>query len=294
MPEFHVTQLKAEARHYARSGTMKYRAALDHLARVHGFSHWNGLLESEVHRSIITNLEAPPSDRKDSTVRPRKASIGKAGTRYRSDVEFRAAIDEELSQARRETRPAVWTTYCIHDPSTPDLEEHPDGLRTYVGQTKAFDKRVSKWLKLAGAATADPAEEITGLLYRLMVGGIVPRFRVLSRTGSAIDSLVSETNWARKLINSGYTLANKWDEHRVGGDPVDRYGVPKKRLWEMTWEDAIGSRIHLLVTSKDGRHKQMIDFTHFPPRMRLSEIRSSCLQRLEQLGHSGAVRIIVE
>jgi hypothetical protein len=293
MTQFLIQQLRSEARAYARAGKMKHRVALDHLARQHGFPHWNGLLDSQVTSSTppklqgISSIPVPPAPPR------RPPSPLRRPTRYRSDPEFRAAVDAELARAAQERQGGGWITYAIQDPSKPDLFADPNGLFVYVGQSKEFDKRVRKWMRLAGTATTEPADRIAGFLYRIMASGSVPRFRVLDRTATALDSLVSETNHARELVNKGYPLANKWKEHREGGPPIDRYGVPIKRLWDMTWEDAVRSRIQMVLVCKEIGLSQVIDLSLYPPKMRLNEVRKHSLERLEKLDHRGTAHLKV-
>jgi len=80
-----------------------------------------------------------------------------------------------------------------------------------------------------------------------MARGSAPRWSVLDEVGSAIESLVSETNWKIELRAMGYPLVNQWHEHKVGTLEIDRYQVDAKRLWQMTPDDAIGSEIDLVI-----------------------------------------------
>lgn len=196
-------------------------------------------------------------------------------TRYYQDGDFRRQVDQQVRNAADSTRPGVWVTYAIHDPSRcDDIEGRVDGLVVYVGQTKNFGKRVPKRMRSAGAALNRPTDRIDGLLYDIMAnGGPVPRWSVLEEVSSAIDSLVSETNWARRMIAAGYPITNQWPEHRSGAPNVDRYMVPHPRLWSMTVADAIGSQIDVIVRDKLGR-EVAVDLTTFPSNTRLQVIKA--------------------
>src|SRR3954465_7938353 len=116
----------------------------------------------------------------------------KGSTRYYQDAEFKAQVDAQFALAAAATRKGVWITYAIHDPTTPDhIEQRPEGLIRYVGQTKNFGKRVPKRMRTAGAARKRPTDNIDGLLYDIMdERGPAPRWSILEEVGSAIDSLV--------------------------------------------------------------------------------------------------------
>jgi hypothetical protein len=293
MTQLLIQQLRAQARAYARAGKMKHRVALDHLARQQGFSHWNGLLGAQAASLVprrpegISSIPIPPAP-----LRKPPAPL-KRPTRYRSDSQFREAVDAELARAIQQTQAGGWITYAIQDPSKPDLFGDANGLLVYVGQSKEFGKRVRNWMRLAGSATTEPADEIAGFLYRIMASGFVPRFLVLDRTASALDSLVSEANHARRLVKNGYPLANKWKEHREDGPSFDRYSVPTKRLWDMTWEDASASRIQMVLICKEIGLTQIVDLSVWPPKMRLNQIRKHSLERAQKHGHRAIIRLKV-
>lgn len=198
----------------------------------------------------------------------------KGSNRYYRDCDFKVEVDAQFAHAAAVTRKGVWFTYAIHDPTVPDhIEKQPAGLIRYVGQTKNFGKRVPKRMSSAGRAVRRPTDKIDGLLYDIMARGSVPRWRVLEEVESAIDSLVSETNWTIRLRAKGYPLVNQWTEHTLGTLEVDRYNVDHKRLWQFTTEDAIGSDIDLVVRDPSTGEDFLVDLTIYPPGTRLYIIR---------------------
>lgn len=103
--------------------------------------------------------------------------------------------------------------------------------------------------------------------------GPAPRWSVLEEVPSAIDSLVSETNWTIKLRAKGYPLVNQWTEHKLGTLEIDRYQVDPKRLWQLTTEDAIGSDIDLIIRNLETGQELGVDLSIYPPDTRLYKIR---------------------
>lgn len=198
----------------------------------------------------------------------------RAFTRYHRDPEFKAGVDEQFACADAATRPGICITYAIHDPTKPDhIGAHPDGLIIYVGQTKEFRKRIRKRMRDAGTAVRRPRDRIDGACYDIMARGGVPRFTVLEETSCVLDSLVSETNWAKLFLGRGYPLLNQWTEQKFGGDEIDRKTVPHDWLWPMTAADAIASNVDLILA--EGPQEMMPDLTSFPPSMRLRDIRDA-------------------
>jgi hypothetical protein len=166
----------------------------------------------------------------------------------------------------------ICITYAIHDPTRPDhISGHADGLIIYVGQTKEFRKRIRKRMRNAGTAVRRPRDRIDGACYDIMVRGGVPRFTVLEETTCVLDSLVSETNWSKRLRNRGYPLLNQWTEQKFGGREIDRRTVPHDWLWPMTAADAIASEVDLIIS--DEAQDIVADLGAFPSAMRLREIR---------------------
>jgi len=197
---------------------------------------------------------------------------GKSFTRYWRDPHFKAAVDHQFANADSKTKPGVCITYAIHDPTQSDqLEGRPEGLIIYVGQTKEFQKRVRKRMRNAGTAVKRPTDRIDGACYDIMARGGVPRFSILEETSCVLDSLVSETNWSKRLRARGYPLLNQWTEQKFGGVEMDRRTVPHDWLWPMTASDAVASNVDLIIS--DGTTEIAADLSAFPPSMRLREIR---------------------
>lgn len=202
-------------------------------------------------------------------------------TRYYREPDFRLQVDEQLALAKAATVPGSWITYAIHDPSAPDhIDNRPQGIIRYVGQSKQFHIRVKDRMASAGRAIKRPSDHIDGLLYEIMArGGPAPKWTILERVQTAIDSLVSETNWTTRLRARGYPLVNRWSEQRLGTLDIDRYGVPEKRLWALTAADAIGSDIDVLIHDPATRQDLMFDLTAMPPTTRLQKIRAHASSR---------------
>ena len=116
----------------------------------------------------------------------------KGFTRYYRDGAFKADVDEQFALAAAATRPGLWITYAIHDPTQLDyIENRPEGLIRYVGQSKQFATRVRDRMTTAGRAVKQPTDKIDDLLYDIMRRGPAPRWTVLDEVRSAIESLVS-------------------------------------------------------------------------------------------------------
>jgi hypothetical protein len=217
---------------------------------------------------------------------------GKRFTRYYGDAAFQAALDDQFARADIATEPGVWITYAIHDPTRPDhIGGEADGLIIYVGESKEFAKRIRKRMRNAGTATRKPTDGIDGACYEMMARGHPPRFTVLERTASAIDALISETNWTKRLRAAGYPLLNQWTEQKFGGLDIDRYTVPHDWLWPITVSDAIGSRVDLVVRDKASGNETVVDLATFPASMRLREIKASLLQSMRESGLQSQVRL---
>lgn len=193
------------------------------------------------------------------------------------DRERRQSIRAEIEQAKSVTKPG-WTTYEIRDPSQRDKAGHPDGPPAYVGVTNNFGRRVDQRMKSSGRRTGGK-DNIDRLLNGVMRRGAIPRFCPIEQTATRLDSLVSETNCARRLINEGYRLANQWAEHKCGGPDLGRSDVPHQRLWEFMIVEAIGSDITVALRCKPCGIDIKLDWqciTDQPePPKRLRDIRDS-------------------
>lgn len=203
-------------------------------------------------------------------------------------------MDREIGRAREEEREGGWITYAIHDPTRPDTVGEFNTLIIYVGQSKQFGSRVDKRLRTAGAAVKRPTDRIDGALWDVMARGRVPRFRVIERVPDAISSFVSETNWAKRYIEMGYPLLNKWTEQKFAGKPIDRQTVPHDWLWRLAVEDALEARFNLVLSNKSTGEDLVLDLNLFRPKELLRKVKGFALQRAHSLGHKATVRISVE
>ena len=212
----------------------------------------------------------------------------KGFTRYYRDASFRADVDAQFVRADHAASPGTWITYAIHDPTRDDhIEKRPDGLIIYVGQSKEFGKRVRKRMRNAGIALNRPRDRIDGACYDIMRSGKAPRFSVIEETQTALDSLVSETNWSKLLRRKGYPLLNQWTEQKFVGDDLDRMDVPHAWIWPFTVSDALGSRIDLIALEPTDGKSVLVDLSTFPAKTRLREIR----EHLRQSGRQARLRI---
>jgi hypothetical protein len=195
-------------------------------------------------------------------------------TRYYRDPQFKAAVDEQFSFADEAHIAGTWITYAVHDPTRKDaIGARPEGPVIYVGQTKEFPKRIRKRMRDAGTAVRRPRDRIDGACYDIMCRGGVPKFTVLEHVTTAIDSLISETNWTKKLRAAGYNLLNQWTEQKFGGRDIDRHSVPLEWLWPLTVSDAMGSGIDLIVSEPATGLEIVADLQSFPPNTRLRDVR---------------------
>jgi hypothetical protein len=213
--------------------------------------------------------------------------------RYNDDLKFRAEIDREKATARGEAKLGGWITYAIHDPTTPDTVGGFNTLIIYVGQTKEFGVRVDSRLRSAGTAVRRPKKWIDGALWDVMARGRVPRFRVIERVDDAIASFVSETNWAKRYIEQGYPLRNKWVEQQFAGKPIDRETVPHDWLWRLAVEDAIEARFDLILQNKTSGEDLIVDLSLWRPKELLRTVRDTALRHVVQQGHKGSARIAI-
>lgn len=215
-------------------------------------------------------------------------------TRYWQDPEFRAAVDRELARAKLEGEQGGWVTYAIHDPTTPDHVGEFNTLIVYIGQSKEFASRVKRRLREAGTATRRPTSYVEGLMYDIMRRGGVPRFRVIERTPDAIDSFVSETNWAQHYAAQGYPLRNKWKEQKRPGEPMTRATVPHKWLWRLAVEDAIKARFTIVALDKSSGTSIEIDLSAERPKELLRTVRSNLEKRMGELGAEPQLCLLIQ
>jgi hypothetical protein len=213
--------------------------------------------------------------------------------RYHRDEKRRkvaAEIDAEVERAREAETQGGWITYLIRDPTRPDRRGNPAGTPIYVGQTKEFSKRVrSRFMKCEKEATNKDAVEkrVADLLHC----DIVVRYEVLERTPTRLTSLISETNWAKRCINRGYDLANRLEEQRVGGEFIDRSGIPMSWLWCFAIQEALEDNIQPELRCTNCDFRLHLDLRHLqtldePPKT-LRDIMRNSTWRIEPCTQCG-------
>ena len=141
-----------------------------------------------------------------------------------------------IAGARAAEREGGWITYLARDPRKPDLRGNP-GWPIYVGQSKEFGKRVRNHLRTS-EKLAQAHDSVRKRIREILHEGHVPIFEVLDRQPTRLDSLVSETNFARACRRRGYQIANLRRLQNVAGPPVTRQDIPVDWLWEFSLEEA--------------------------------------------------------
>lgn len=131
-------------------------------------------------------------------------------------------------------------------------------------------------------------------MYDIMRRDGVPRFRVIERAHDAIDSFVSETNWAQRYIAQGYPLRNKWNEQRQPGEPMTRETVPHKWLWRLAVEDAIEAQFTIVALDELSGNSVKIDLSAERPKELLTAVRSKLEMRMRELGSQPLLRLLVQ
>ena len=161
-------------------------------------------------------------------------------------AEVECEIERQIGRARAEELERTWITYLIRDPRRPDLRGNPAGWPVYVGQTDEFAKRVRNHLRKSEKL----ARKGVGIKYRLkelLQAGVVPNFEVLDRQRTRLQSLLSETNFARLCRARGYDIANQTTLQNVAGPPVTIHDLPTKWFWRFTLEQAEQDRIEIAL-----------------------------------------------
>jgi hypothetical protein len=100
-----------------------------------------------------------------------------------------------------------YITYGIRDPRS--------GLFVYVGQTGRYEKRQRDHLKRRDARPRIKTENIKTWMFDALSAGVIPQFILLETAKTEADSLLSETNWVKKLAAEGHPLLNRWKIHRA-------------------------------------------------------------------------------
>ncbi|MCL6683453.1 GIY-YIG nuclease family protein [Sphingomonas alba] len=151
--------------------------------------------------------------------------------------EVNAAIERQIALAQAANQEGTWITYLMRDPRRPDLRGNPAGWPVYVGQTDEFGQRVRNHLRKSEKL----ARKGKGIKYRLkelLHAGVVPNFEVLDRQPTRLQSLLSETNYARLCRTRGYDIANQTTLQNKAGPPITKEDLPKKWLRQFTLEQA--------------------------------------------------------
>jgi hypothetical protein len=154
-----------------------------------------------------------------------------------SRAEVDRQIQERIAFAREAQEDGVWITYLIRDPRRPDLRGNVSGWPVYVGQTDDFGRRVRNHLRKS-EKLARKGKGVKVRLKKLLHAGAVPNFEVLDRQPTRLQSLLSETNYARLCRVRGYDIANQTTLQNVAGQPLTIGELPSKWLWRFTLKQA--------------------------------------------------------
>ncbi len=102
-----------------------------------------------------------------------------------------------------------YVTYLIKDPR--------DNVPIYVGQTSNFDKRRKQYFSKIKKDKIPNYGTINITMYLVILNrlGFIPIFEIVDTQDTEENSLISETDWVRKIVKSGYPVLNRWKEHRV-------------------------------------------------------------------------------
>lgn len=176
--------------------------------------------------------------------------------------EVEQLIQERIRIAKTAEETGGWVTYLIRDPRRPDLKGNQAGWPVYVGQTDEFGRRVRNHLRKSEKA----ARRGTGIKQRmkeLLHAGVVPNFEVLDRQPTRLQSLLSETNFARLCRTRGYDIANATTLQNRAGPPVAVQDLPTKWLWKFTPEQAIQDEIVVEVVCIGCRASFLLDVALF-------------------------------
>ncbi len=166
------------------------------------------------------------------------------GQRYHPNRDIRRRVQEEIARTREMARKDEWVTYIMRDPTERDPLGSADGAIFYVGQTRDFPSRVVRRFSYAEEYARRPRKLTDKRVVQIWRKGSCPRFEVVERVATHLQSLVSETNHANRLIAQGYRLTNQWKEHRGATTmEVTRTDVPPDRIWPFTIADAVADEI---------------------------------------------------
>jgi len=195
-----------------------------------------------------------------------------------SQADLEREIQQRIASARQLEQPGIWITYLIRDPRRPDLRGNVSGWPVYVGQTDEFGKRVRNHLRKS-EKLARQGKGVKARLKELLHAGVVPNFEVLDRQPTRLQSLLSETNYARLCRSRGYDIANQTTLQNVAGPPVTIQDLPTKWFWRFTLGQAIQDGIEIELVCSECRERLLLPMSTFenlsdPPR-ELGEIRNN-------------------
>jgi hypothetical protein len=80
--------------------------------------------------------------------------------------------------------------------------------------------------------------------------GIVATYQVLDYQPTHLNSLISETNWARKCWTAGYDLANRAELQNTGGAPIDRRDAPRSWLLKFSVAEGIADDVRISISCR--------------------------------------------
>lgn len=186
-------------------------------------------------------------------------------------------IQYQIARARLLDVGGGWITYLIRDPRRPDRKGNAAGWPIYVGQTDEFGRRVRNHLRKSEKL----ARRGTGIKQRmkeLLHAGIVPNFEAIDRQPTRLQSLLSETNFARLCRSRGYDIANATTLQNRAGPPVAVKDLPTKWLWKFSLEQAVQDELLVEVVCTGCRTVVPLDIRLFealpePPK-RLEDVRA--------------------
>lgn len=199
-------------------------------------------------------------------------------------------IRQRIETAKAAEMPHEWITYLIRDPRRPDLKGNLEGWPIYVGQTDEFGKRVRNHLRNS-EKLARKGRSIKARIKELLHAGVVPNFEVLDRKPTRLQSLLSETNFARLCRTRGYDIANATTLQNRAGPPVAIQDLPAKWLWKFTLEQAVQDELLVEVACTGCRTVVRLDIALFqglpePPK-RLEDVRAWSARIDEPCGTCG-------
>lgn len=188
-----------------------------------------------------------------------------------------------IAAARIAEREGGWITYLARDPRRLDLKGNR-GWPIYVGQSKEFGKRVRNHLRTS-EKLARSHDSVRRRFKEILHAGHVPMFEVLDRQPTRLQSLLSETNFARLCRRRGYDIANLRSLQKQGDTPITRHDIPIDWLWEFSLAEAVADGIRIRLVCNRCSEVLTIEVAHFqqldtPPKD-LRAIRDDPLWRAE-------------